>query len=194
MNEKDHLVEAVCSSLIYGDDTFLINYRSLIKNMGVQEQKTSLYSLLRILSKHRLPILTETLSDDEQQEHTRILRGAAALISFLVKESDILKDALVSWLTGSSGDGIGQEKAIRRAVIAALSDDHGRGFTCVVKVYADRQALARMIVLFNKILELFGEKLFIKHTPMLHQQGFITSFYARNHLIADYTQSLPRFS
>lgn len=194
MNEKDHLVEAVCSSLIYGDDTFLINYRSLIKNMGVQEQKTSLYSLLRILSKHRLPSFTGTLSYDEQQEDTRILCGAAALISFLVKDSDILKDALISWLTGGSGDGIGQGKAIRRAVIAALSDDHGREFNWVVKVHADRQALARMIVLFNKALELFGDKLFIKHTPMLHQQGFTTSPYARNHLIADDTQSLPRFS
>ena len=187
MNAKDHLVEAVCSSLIYGDDTFLINYRSLIKNMGVQEQKTSLYSLLRILSKHRLPSSTETLSDDEQQDQTIILRGAAALIWFLVKDSDILKDALISWLTGGSGDGIGQEKAIRRAVIAALSDDHGREFTWVVKVHADRQTLARMISLFNKILELFGDKLFIKHTPMLHQQGFKTFFYARNHLIADDT-------
>lgn len=194
MNEKDHFVEAVCSSLIYGDDTFLINYHSLIKNMGGQEQKTSLYSLLRILSKHRLPNFTGTLSDDEQQEDTRILRGAAALISFLVKDSDILKDALISWLTGGSGDGIGQEKAIRRAVIAALSDDHGREFTWFVKVHADRQALARMIVLFKKTLELFGDKLFIKHTPMLHQQGFTTSLYARNHLIADDTQSLPRFS
>lgn len=164
-------MEAVCSSLIYGDDTFLINYRSLIKNMGVQEQKTSLYALLRILSKHRLPSFTGTLSDDEQQEHTRILRGAAALISSLFTDSDILKDALISWLTGGSGDGIGQEKAIRRAVIAALSDDHGREFTWVVKVHADRQALARMIALFNKTLELFGDKLFIKHTPMLHQQG-----------------------
>lgn len=194
MNEKDHFVEAVCSSLIYGDDTFLINYHSLIKYMGGQEQKTSLYSLLRILSKHRLPTFTGTLSDDEQQEDTRILRGAAALISFLVKDSDILKDALISWLTGGSGDGIGQEKAIRRAVIAALSDDHGRKFTWFVKVHADRQALARMIVLFKKTLELFGDKLFIKHTPMLHQQGFTTSLYARNHLIADDTQSLPRFS
>lgn len=168
-------MEAVCSSLIYGDDTFLINYRSLIKNMGVQEQTTSLYSLLRILSKHRLPNFTGALSDDEQQEHTRILRGAAALISFLFKDSDILKDALISWLTGGSGDGIGQEKAIRRAVIAALSDDHGREFTWVVKVHANRQALARMIALFNKTLELFGDRLFIKHTPMLHQQGFTTS-------------------
>lgn len=194
MNEKDHFVEAVCSSLIYGDDTFLINYRSLIKNMGVQEQKTSLYSLLRILSKHRLSSFTGTLSEDEQQEHTRILRGAAALISFLVKDSNILKDALMSWLTGDSGDGIGQEKAIRRAVIAALSDDHGRELTWVVKAHADRQALARMIALFNKTIELFGDKLFIKHTPMLHQQGFTTSLYARFYLIADDTQSLPRFS
>lgn len=134
MNEKDHLVEAVCSSLIYGDDTFLIIYRSLIKNIGDQEQKTSLYALLRILSRHRLPSFMGTSSDDEQQEHTRILRGAAALISFLVKDSNILKDALISWLTGGSGDGIGQGKAIRRAVIAALSDDHSRGVHLVCQV------------------------------------------------------------
>lgn len=176
MNEKDHFVEAVCLRLIYGDDTLLINYLSLIKNLGAQEQKTFLYSLLRILSKHRLSSFTGNLSDDEQQEHTRILCGAGALIWCLVKDSDILKDALISWLIGVSGDGIAQEKAIRRAVIAALSIDHGRELNWVVKAHADRQALARMIVLFNKILNLFGDKLFIKHTPMLHQQGLITSF------------------
>lgn len=175
MNEKDHLMEVLCSGLIYGDGTLLIDYLSLIKNLGAQEQKTFLYSLLRILSKHRLSSFKGNSSDDEQQEHTRILRGAGALISSLVKDSDVLKDALISWLTGVSGDGIAQETAIRRVVIAALSVDHGRGPTWVFKAHTDRQALARMIVLFNKILELFGDKLFIKHTPMLHQQGFITS-------------------
>lgn len=179
MVEKDNLVEAVCSRLIYGDSTLLISYLSLIKNMGVQEQKNFLYSLLRILSKHRLSSFTGNLNVDEQQEHTRILRGAGALISCLVKDSDILKDALVSWLTGISGDGIAQEQAIRRAVIAALSVDHGREPAWVVKANADRQALARMIALFNKILELFGDKLFIRHTSMLHQQGLTISFYEK---------------
>lgn len=180
MNEKDHCVEAVCSRLIYGDDTLLMNYRSLLKNLGSQEQITFLYSLLRVLSKLRLSSFAGNLTHDEQQEHTRILCGAGALISCLVKDSDILKDALIRWLTGVSGDGMAQEKAIRRAVIAALSVDHGRELTWVVKAHADRQALARMIVLFNKILELFGDKLFIKHTPMLHQQGLIASLYKKS--------------
>ena len=172
-------MEAVCSRLIYGDETLLTNYRSLLKNLGAQEQITFLYSLLRILSKLRLSSFTGNLTHDEQQEHTRILSGAGALISCLVKDSDILKDALIRWLTGVSGDGIAQERDIRRAVIAALSVDHGRELTWVFMAHADRQALARMIVLFNKILELFGDKLFIKHTTMLHQQGFIASLYKK---------------
>lgn len=124
MKGKDDLVEAICSSLICGNDISLANNVSLIQSLGAHEQRFFLYSLLRVLSKRHLSTFSKD-HNDKQQEFIRALGGAGALISHLVKDSVILKDALADWLTGASGDGISQESTIRRAVVAALSGDHG---------------------------------------------------------------------
>lgn len=119
-------MEATCSSLLIGDDHLLANSVSLIQHLGVHEQKKFLHSLLRILSKRHLGGTSGSIHHEDPQDSSRALRGAAALISKLVKDTIVLKDELVDWLTGVSGDGIGLEINIRRVVISALVDDHGR--------------------------------------------------------------------
>ena len=126
-------MEATCSSLICGEDLLLANSASLIQHLGVYEQKNFLYSLLRILSRRRLGATSGGIQSEKQQDRGKALRGVAALISKLANDSAVLKDGLVDWLTGVSGDGIGQEINIRRAVISALVDDHGRLFIYGVK-------------------------------------------------------------
>lgn len=63
---------------------------------------------------------------EKQQDDNKALGGTAALISKLVQDSEVLKDGLVDWLTGVSGDAVGQEINVRRAVVAALAHDHSR--------------------------------------------------------------------
>lgn len=121
-------MEATCSSLICGEDHLLANSVSLIQHLGVYEQKNFLYSLLRILSRRHLGATNCGIQSEKQQDWGKPLRGVAALISKLANNSAVLKDGLVDWLTGVSGDGIGQEINIRRAVVSALVDDHGRLF------------------------------------------------------------------
>lgn len=99
---------------------------SLIRSLAVHEQKAFLFSLLRILSKRSLSKPSSVIKDEKEPEHKKTIKGAAALVSNIVQDSTVLKDALADWLTGVSGDGIGQDHAIHRAVIAALSEDHSR--------------------------------------------------------------------
>lgn len=168
--DKDQLVEAIASSLLLGDDHLLTNIISLIQRLGVYEQKSFLYSLLRILSRRHLGGTSGGKHDEVRQDCSKALKGAAALIWKLAKNSTVLKDGLVDWLSGVSGDGIGQEINVRRAVVSALADDHGRLFISTIDFSAYR-FLARMLSVLTKSLESFGDKLSIKHTPMLHQEG-----------------------
>lgn len=66
------------------------------------------------------------------------------------------KEHLVSWLTSSSGAGLGDGIAIRRAVVVVLS----REKTDIETV-------------LDKSLQQFGDQLYIKHTPTIQQDGKI---------------------
>ncbi|MCJ1465899.1 telomere binding protein [Pseudocyphellaria aurata] len=149
----DQLVEATCSSFILGEDHLLTNSVNLVQNLGVHEQRSFLHSLLRILSKRHLENTSGGHPYEKQQDNKKALGGTAALISKLVQDSEVLQDGLVDWLTGVSGDAVGQDFNVRRAVVAALAHDQ-----------------ARILHVLNKSLELFGDKLSIRHTPMLHQE------------------------
>lgn len=153
-----------------GNDHLLANIVSLIQHLGVPEQRIFLHSLLRILSKRHLRDATGGIPDEIQQGCSKALRGAAALIFNFVKNTTVLKDGLVDWLTGVSGDDIGQEVDIRRAVLSALADDHGMLLKWTIGLPAYR-LLARMLSVLKKSLESFGDKLSIMHTPMLRQEG-----------------------
>ena len=68
-----------------------------------------------------------------QTVDSRILGGAAALIAGITKDSDLLKESLLSWLEGSAG-GTTNCVSLGRAVITALASD--QGFTPALKVHS----------------------------------------------------------
>ena len=152
----DKLAEAASSSLIHGEDHFVKIYQLLMHDLGSHEKKIYLYSLLRILS--RLYLALERNNDIDREEpngpNKKDLNGVIALIAMLVDGSPQLQNALVDWLAGTSSDSIGQSHKMHRVVIAALSSD-------------------RKKTVLQKTLQLFGDKLYIKHTPILHQEGTI---------------------
>jgi len=63
---------------------------------------------------------------------------------------------LLSWLTSSTGAGVGEGIAIRRAVVAALAEDK-----------------SDMETVLEKSLQQLGDQLYIKHTPTMQQEGII---------------------
>lgn len=122
---SDHFVETLYLSCTTEGENLVFRIASLMNSLGGHEQKKFLYSLLRTLSKHNGVVAEHNANNSEQQQNDKIFIGNAALISCLVNDNITLKDALVDWLTGISGDGAGQDIVIHRLAIAALSNDKG---------------------------------------------------------------------
>ena len=83
-----------------------------------------------------------------------IISAAAGLINQVLGNQDLRKKQLIIWLTDSSGAGVGESIAIRRASIASLASSK-----------------KDMEVIFDKSLQQFGDQLYIKHTPIMQQEG-----------------------
>ena len=72
----------------------------------------------------------------------------------MIGRDSIRKGFVVAWLTSSSGAGIGWSIGIRRAVLAALAEDK-----------------ESIITVLEKSLSQFGDQLYIRHSPILQQEG-----------------------
>ena len=171
--ELDQLVQAEFSDLLSGDNDSLQNSKTLISRLSIHDQKTLLYSLIRTLSKQQLP--TEGSPRDSRHEgQSKAIGGVAAVIKAIVGIVPTLQEHLGEWLGGISAIAVGQGHTTHRAVIAVSSTIPGEYLD------AGLQYLYQLIDLpgqVNKELEkgmsLFGDKLYIKHTPTLHQEGWV---------------------
>lgn len=83
-----------------------------------------------------------------------MISAAAGVIKSLVADDTKYLSHLVTWLTSANGAGLGDTICIRRAVLAVLS--------------SDRDSIATV---FEKSLSQFGDYLYIRHTPVLQQEG-----------------------
>ncbi|KAI9840246.1 MAG: telomere binding protein [Sclerophora amabilis] len=149
----DQIVDEINHGLLRNEKE-QIRINGLIRNLPIFEQRNVLSSVLRILSRHELP--PRSMIPNEKSwwlKDSKRVSGAAALISAILKDNDGLKDHLVRCLTGASGAGMGESILVRRAAITALATDDER-VQCVLE----------------KNMEQFGDKLFIKHKPVLFQE------------------------
>lgn len=93
--------------------------------LSAHDQRTLLYSIIRILSKQHLP--TEGPSQGSRREgQGKAIGGVAALVRAIVGDVSTLQDNLVEWLVGVSADAVGQVHNAHRAVTAALSSIPGK--------------------------------------------------------------------
>lgn len=95
--------------------------------------------------------------DLDQPSSKPIISAAAGIIDALIKGNETLYNSLVAWCTSSSGAGLGDSVAIRRAVLAVLAQNKD-GITTV----------------FEKSMSQFGDQLYIKHAAILQQNGIST--------------------
>ena len=122
--EIDQLVRAGFSDLLGGDSRSLQRCKSLLARLSAHEQRSLLYSIIRILSKENLR--TEVPSQHPKREgQSKAIGGIASLIRAMVRDVPILQDNLVEWLIGVSADAVGQLHNAHRAVIVALSSVPG---------------------------------------------------------------------
>ncbi|KXH65863.1 telomere length regulation protein [Colletotrichum salicis] len=114
------------------------------------EQKRVIFAVLKHLSEAFL----NKLGDVEPLKPNSTISAAAGVIEKIVAGEESRKTHLISWLTSSTGAGLGDGIGIRRAVMAALAQDR----ECVTQV-------------FEKSLHQFGDLLYIKHSPIMQQQA-----------------------
>ena len=122
--EIDQLLQAVFSDLLSGDNRPLQRCKSFVARLSAHEQRTFLYSVIRVLSKQHLH--TEVpLQDPTREVQSKAIGGVASLLREIVGDVPSLQDNLVEWLVGVSADAVGQVHGAHRAVIAALSSIPG---------------------------------------------------------------------
>lgn len=122
--EVDQLVRAVFLNLLSVDSRSLQRCKSLLAKLSVHEQKTLLYSIIRILSKQHLR--NDFPSQYPNREgQSKTIGGVGSLLRAIVGSVPNLLENLVEWLVGVSADAVGQLHNAHRAVIVALSSIPG---------------------------------------------------------------------
>ena len=101
------------------------DYRSLFSNLATYDQKSILYTILRIFSEGHILSTTYVNNADVDMKQTNTVGGLAAFITFLINDQSYIQDALIEWLAGISGGSTGVDTTIRRAVVAALAYNLG---------------------------------------------------------------------
>lgn len=97
----------------------------------------------------------------------KAVAGVAAFLQLLAGQQNMGKTQLIPWMTGISGAGPGEPVGIRRAAVVVFAKN--------------RHVLENVL---EKCMELFGDQLYIKHTPSIQQESKSTtsfiSFVANN--------------
>ena len=95
-----------------------------MKRLSAHEQKTLLFSIIRILSEMHLST-NGPIQDLRRVGQSKAIGGVAALIKAIVEDVQTLQDFLVEWLVGVSADAVGYVHIAHRAVTAVLSSIPG---------------------------------------------------------------------
>lgn len=122
----------------------------LLNNLPPTEQRKMLFSTIKQFSADYL----DRLGHCETVESRSRISAVAGALKAIVGETEGTRSHLVDWLTSSSGAGLGENVGIRRAVLAVVSQ------------YRDE-----MVNILEKSLGQFGDQLYIKHSPILQQEG-----------------------
>ncbi|KAK2038381.1 telomere length regulation protein [Colletotrichum somersetense] len=147
---SDGLMKQLIGDMLLGPEESRNAFFNVFSQFSQLEQKRVMFAALKYLSEAFL----NKLDDAEALEPNVIISAAAGVIEKMVSKDESRKVHMISWLTSSTGAGLGDGIGIRRAVLAALAQDK----ECTVLV-------------FEKSLHQFGDQLYIKHSPMMQQQA-----------------------
>ncbi|KAK8162833.1 telomere length regulation protein-domain-containing protein [Phyllosticta citrichinensis] len=145
----EHIVGEIISDLVGGPSSKPTQLQRLLQKTRAHEKRQFLFSTLDWISKKHPG--AQRASKMETEKEQKALGGASALIAVLISRSESMKDALVNWLSSENCVG---SFLVRRAAIAALQTDEDR-----------------MTKVMERTMEQFGDELFIKHTPIIHQEA-----------------------
>ncbi|TGZ84043.1 hypothetical protein EX30DRAFT_303421 [Ascodesmis nigricans] len=145
----DVLVELYTFAVVQDEKVHLLE--KVLFPLLAHDKRTYFLSLLRIMAQQ----FTQVYNTDEDEwwkEDAPQVSGAGALLSSICQDY-VFRSHLVEWITSSSGGGIGQPISIRRAAFLVITQDP----------FAFQEV-------FEKILNQFADKLWIRHTPIMRQE------------------------
>lgn len=150
---SDVLVQEILCSLMLQQEDWL-RAEALIASLKVSDQRIVIMAALSWLSKQHLHGHAQVDLHDWWKSDGPIVSAAAGFLVALMAEDKSRRQCIVTWLTSLSGAGAGEAIGIRRAAVAALSS-HQEDLELVLE----------------KSVGQFGDPLYIKHTPVLQQEG-----------------------
>jgi telomere length regulation protein len=144
------------------------HFQNLFSKLAHTEQRTLLFSILGVIAGvHLNPLSGHNLSEEKT-----MISAAAGIINLFARSDAKYLSYLVTWLTSVNGAGLGDAIGIRRAVLAALSSDRDT-----------------MATVFEKSLVQFGDYLYIRHTPVLQQEGMQDSMLCSSEIADTWCRS-----
>jgi hypothetical protein len=105
--------------------------RALLSQLPAHEQRNFFYALLRIIGEQHFKSDKVSAGDSWWLEDVDVVSGAAALLHGMIRVGGALKENLVAWLTNTWTGGVGEAIGIRRAAVAAISQDEGIFACCL---------------------------------------------------------------
>ena len=149
LGHSELLVKDVLLGLISAKEVESPPFRNLLEPLRQTEQRKTLYLVLKIFSQEYL----NRLGTCDSEDHQPLISSVAGALNSIIGTNDSLRGHLVEWLTNSSGAGLGEGIAIRRAVLAVVSQDKDS-----------------IVTVLEKTINQFGDQLYIKHSPILQQE------------------------
>ena len=142
--------------LLHDDSNSKSMFGMLVNNYPLPEQRKVLILLLKLLSDRCLNHINDTKANEEYPT----IWASVGVLRSVIASNETMRNNLVTWLTSSSGAGAGEGCGIRRAAVAALAD-HKESISTVLE----------------RSLSQFGDQLYIKHAPILQQEGKFNQIY-----------------
>ncbi|GAB1310803.1 telomere binding protein [Madurella fahalii] len=150
LGHYDALVKQILSELVLKKGADPARICPVLCNLPQTEHRKFLFSILKLFSSEHL----DRLGRCESEESKPLVSAVSGALHSIIGTDENGRGHLVEWLTGSSGAGLGEGVAIRRAVLAVISQ------------YKDE-----LVTVLEKSLGQFGDQLYIKHSPMLQQEA-----------------------
>lgn len=151
----DSIIEEILQPLLLHREASPENILRLLDGLPSYEQRSFLLSVFKIAAKSFLSSETVTVADAQWWTSDReAVAATAKLVATLVAGKEERKNHIITWLTSSSGAGVGEGTALRRAVITAIAVDKND-----------------IEIVLEKSLQQFGDQLYIKHVPSMQQEG-----------------------
>ncbi len=146
----DVVVQIIVTQLLLAPENDSVASKRLFGLLPTLEQKKMFSSILKFLSETYLG----HADTKDRLEDAEVVSAVAGLIRNIVQNDAVLLNQLVSWLTTDSGVSLGEGLGIRRSVMAVVSQEKDH-----------------LSTVLEKAVDQFGDPLFIKHAPILQQEG-----------------------